>query len=74
MAKKPAKKPMSNVVAAPKIDDGLNVLYIGLNKEMKHVCPECNKMSGKGILREYKGTLFCSKGCVLVFKKRESLV
>lgn len=74
MSKKPAKKPSSPTMAAPKIDDGMNVLYIGLNKELKHVCPECNKVSGKGMLREYKGTLYCSKGCVLVFKRRESLV
>lgn len=72
MAKKPAKRPTTTIAAAPKFDDGLNVLYIGLNKEMKHVCPECGKISGKGILREFKNILYCSRGCVLTLRKREA--
>ena len=75
MASKPAKRNVSNSTpSAPKVDDGVNVLYIGLNKTVKHVCPECNKISGKGILREYKNTMYCSRGCVHVMQRRESLV
>jgi hypothetical protein len=73
-SKKPAKRNVSNSApAAPKVDDGFNVLYVGA-KSVKHCCPECNRLTGKGILREYKNTLYCSRGCVLVFKRRESLV
>jgi len=74
MANKPAKRNISNSTpSAPKIDDGVNVLYIGLNKLVKHVCPECNKVSGKGILREYKNTMYCSRYCVHVMQRRESI-
>lgn len=75
MANKPTKKNISNSAPlSPKIDDGVNVLYIGLNKLVKHVCPECNKVSGKGILREYRNTMYCSSHCVHMMQKRESLV
>ena len=75
MAKKPAKRNISNSApSVPKVDDGVNVLYIGLNKSVKHACPECGKVSGKGMLREYKNTMYCSSYCVRVMKGRESLV
>ena len=57
--KKPAKKPASSsaVAPTPKVDTGINVLYLGY-KGVKHVCPVCNSWRGKGMVREYKSVLY----------------
>ena len=68
---KPAKKNISNtVISAPKIDDGINVLYVGAGKSVFHKCPECSRSTGKGIVREYKSELYCSRGCVMSHKTK----
>jgi hypothetical protein len=68
---KPAKRNVSNtVVSTPKIDDGQNVLYVGAGKSVFHKCPVCNKSTGKGMVREYKNELFCSRGCVVSHKSK----
>lgn len=71
MAKKPAKRNVTNTVSVPKIDEGFNVLYIGLGKTVGHTCPICTKMTKKGIVREYKSVVYCSVGCVRDVKKKE---
>ena len=71
MSKKPAKKGPSSTPSAPVIDEGKNVLYVGLGKTLHHECPQCRKSTKKGIVREYKGVLYCSVGCVRNFKKKE---
>ena len=66
---KPAKRNVSNSTpSAPKVDEGQNVLYVGAGKSVFHKCPVCNKSTGKGIVREYKNELFCSRGCVVSHK------
>lgn len=67
--KKPAKKTVTSsaVAPTPKVDTGINVLYLGY-KGVKHVCPVCNSWRGKGMVREYKSVLYCSIGCVTSFK------
>ena len=68
---KPAKRNVSNTtVLAPKIDDGQNVLYVGAGKSVFHKCPECSKSTGKGMVREYKGELYCSRSCVMSHKSK----
>lgn len=75
MANKPAKRNVSNTtIPTAKIDDGQNVLYVGAGKSVFHECPICGKSTGKGMLREYKNTMYCSSYCVRVMKGRESLV
>jgi hypothetical protein len=70
-SKKPAKRNVSNTsVSIPKIDDGINVLYVGAGKSVFHKCPICSKSTGKGIVREYKNELFCSRGCVISHKNK----
>lgn len=68
--KKPAKKSATSSVVAPtpKIDTGINVLYIGY-KGVRHICPMCNSQRGRGMIREYKSVLYCGVGCVNSFKK-----
>lgn len=70
MSKKPAKKPASSsaVAPTPKVDTGINVLYLGY-KGVKHICPSCGSSRGKGMVREYKSVLYCGVGCVVSFKK-----
>jgi hypothetical protein len=69
MSKKPAKKPSSSATPpAPKIDTGINVMYIGY-KGVKHTCPHCGSSRGKGMVREYKSVLYCGIGCVLSYKR-----
>ena len=69
MSKKPAKKPSSSAVPpTPKVDSGINVMYIGY-KGVKHTCPSCGSSRGKGMVREYKSVLYCGVGCVLSYKR-----
>ena len=45
---KPAKRNVSNsALSAPKVDDGINVLYVGAGKSVFHKCPVCSKSTGK---------------------------
>ena len=75
MAKKPAKRNITNTTTpVVKVDDGVNVLYIGASKSVHHTCPECGKITGKGMIREYKNTMYCSRYCVNVMQRRELLV
>jgi hypothetical protein len=68
---KPAKRNISNSApSAPRVDDGVNVLYVGAGKSVFHKCPVCSKSTGKGIVREYKNELFCSRGCVISHKSK----
>jgi hypothetical protein len=69
MSKKPAKRVSSPTVSAPKIDEGALVLYVGATPSVRHECPECGKITGRGMLREFKGVLYCSRGCVAVVRK-----
>lgn len=71
MSKKPAKKGPSTSPVAPVVDEGKNVLYVGLGKTIIHECPQCGKSTKKGIVREYKGNLYCSVGCVRELKRNE---
>ena len=71
MSKKPAKKGPSSTPSAPVVDDGRNVLYVGLGKTIFHECPQCGKSTRKGVVREYRNTTYCSVGCVRDFKKKE---
>lgn len=69
MSKKPAKKPSSSAVPpTPKVDSGINVMYIGY-KGVTHTCPSCGSSRGKGMVREYKSVLYCGVGCVLSYKR-----
>jgi len=71
MANKPAKRNVSNTVTpTAKIDDGQNVLYVGAGKSVFHECSVCGKSTGKGMIREYKNELFCSRGCVVSHKSK----
>jgi hypothetical protein len=71
MANKPAKRNISNsVTPTVKVDDGQNVLYVGAGKSVFHECPVCGKSTGKGMIREYKNELFCSRGCVVSHKSK----
>ncbi len=75
MANKPAKRNISNSAPlSPRVNDGVNVLYIGASKSVHHTCPECGKITGKGMIREYKNTMYCSRYCVNVMQRRELLV
>ncbi len=70
MAKKPAKRNSSNsALLIPKVDYGVQVLYIG-SKSTMFVCPECGKQTRKGMIQEYKSELYCGKGCVSTFKRK----
>ena len=68
--KKPAKRSTSTPVA-PKEDYGKPTLYVGLTPDANHICPECGKRTKRAIIREYKGILYCAKGCVVKVKRRE---
>jgi len=69
MSKKPAKKPSSSAVPpTPKVDTGINVMYIGY-KGVTHTCSSCGSSRGKGMVREYKSVLYCGVGCVLSHKR-----
>ncbi len=71
MANKPAKRNITNTMAPViKVDDGYQVLYIGASKSVHHTCPECGKITGKGMIRQYKENMYCSRRCVQSFKHR----
>ena len=66
MASKPAKRNVTNqTVSTTKKNEGEIVLYMGLTKDVMNSCPNCDKKTGKGILRKYKENLYCSKRCVI---------
>ena len=68
---KPAKRNVSNSSPlAPKVDDGINVLYVGAGKAVFHKCGECGNSTGKGMIRDYKNELYCSRGCVMSHKSK----
>lgn len=68
--KKPAKRNMSTPAAPVKaIDEGINILYIGAGKGVLIKCPRCGRETSKGIVREYKSTLYCSVSCVRATKR-----
>jgi hypothetical protein len=69
MSKKPAKKPSSPTVSAPKIDEGVQVLYVGATPSVRHECSECGKITGRGMLREFKSVLYCSRRCVAAVRR-----
>ena len=66
---KPSKKVSSPTGSAPKIDAGALVLYVGATPSVRHECPECGKITGRGMLREFKSVLYCSRGCVAVVRR-----
>lgn len=68
-SRKPAKRSTNLVVVAE--DYGKPTLYVGLTPDANHVCPECGKKTKRAIIREYKGILYCAKGCVGKAKRRE---
>jgi hypothetical protein len=72
---KPAKRNVSNTVAPTvKIDEGQNVLYVGAGKSVFHKCPICSKSTGKGMVREYKNEIFCSRRCVVLHKSKTEVL
>lgn len=71
MASKPAKKPSSSTPSAPKVDEGTIVRYMGAIKGVAYSCPECASLKRKAMMRDYKGTLYCSRRCVLSVKRKE---
>lgn len=69
MSKKPAKRRNSDPsVVVKKVDTGFNVRFIG-SKGFPHTCPICGSQRGKGMVREYKGVLYCGTGCVMKHKR-----
>ena len=71
-SKKPAKKPSSAMAAAPKVDEGTLVRYLGAFKGVTHNCTYCGSQKRKAMMREYKGVLYCSRRCVLGVKRNEA--
>ena len=72
MSKKPAKKPTGpSAPAAPKDTDGVLTLFIGAVKGVFVTCPYCGGQKRKGMMRDYKGNLYCSRGCVKAVKREE---
>lgn len=72
MSKKPAKKPSSPTASTPKVDEGILVRYIGALKGVSYSCPFCGSLKRKAMMREYKGTLYCSRRCVQGIKRKEA--
>lgn len=73
MAKKPAKRNITNTTEIKaKVDEGICVLYVGYTADARLVCPECNHSTKRGIVREYKNVLYCSKHCVRRNKHKNS--
>ena len=68
--RKPAKR--STTTPVVREDYGKPTLYVGLTPDTNHVCPECGKKTKRAIIREYKGVLYCGKGCVAAQKRRET--
>jgi hypothetical protein len=71
MASKPAKKPSSSSQPTVKVDEGTLVRYIGALKGVAHHCTYCGSLKRKAMMREYKGTLYCSRNCVRGVKRKE---
>jgi hypothetical protein len=73
MANKPAKKNITNSsTPVKKKNEGDIVMYIGMTKGIMNSCPVCGGKTSKGILRQYKNELYCSKRCaVSVIEKDE---
>lgn len=75
MAKKPAKKNVSNAkVETPKKNDGEPVLFIGLTPGVKATCPNCGAKVGKGMMRLYSNELYCSKSCASIVIEKDKEV
>ena len=74
MSKKPAKKPTTNGTnVLIKKNEGDLVRFIG-SKGAGHTCPECGKTVIRGMLRQYKTEMYCSKTCaVKVISKEEEI-
>lgn len=65
MAKKPAKKNVTNTPApVVKKNEGEPVMFIGLTPKAKTTC-KCGKSVGKGMMRMYSNELYCSKSCAV---------
>ena len=71
MSKKLAKKPSAPAVSAPKVDEGTLVRFIGAFKGVTYSCPYCGSLKRKAMMRDYKGTLYCSRSCVQGVKRKE---
>jgi predicted RNA-binding Zn-ribbon protein involved in translation (DUF1610 family) len=71
MSKKPAKKPSTPAVSVPKVDEGTLVRFIGAFKGVTYSCPYCGSLKRKAMMRDYKGTLYCSRSCVQGVKRKE---
>jgi hypothetical protein len=74
MANKPAKKNITNSSSSvKKKNEGDIVMYIGMTKGIMNTCPACGNKTSKGILRQYKNELYCSKTCAIsVIEKDEA--
>lgn len=70
-SKKPAKKPASAVASSPKVDEGVMVRFIGAFKGVTYTCPYCGSVKRRAMMREYKGTMYCSRNCVRGVKRNE---
>lgn len=71
MSKKPAKRPSSPTALAPKVDEGVLTRFIGAAKGVTYTCPYCGSVKRKAMMRDYKGTLYCSRNCVRGIKRNE---
>lgn len=64
MANKPAKRNVTNTNApSKKKNEGEIVMYVSMSKSIMSRCALCSKKTSKGILRQYKDELYCSKSC-----------
>ena len=74
MANKPAKKNISNSSpSVKKKNEGDIVMYIGMTKGIMNTCPTCGNKTSKGILRQYKNELYCSKRCAVSFIEKDEI-
>lgn len=64
MAGKKPTKNYSNNKVKDILRPGKATLYISGGKKTFHICPVCNKSTGKGIVYELKDILYCSRGCI----------
>lgn len=73
MAKKPAKRNVTNATVTPvKKNEGELILYMGLTSGAMNTCEVCGGKTRKGMVRLYKGKLYCSKLCAIsVIEKDE---
>ena len=73
MTKKPAKRNITNQTApVQKKNEGELVLYVGLTTGAMNTCEACGGKTRKGMVRQYKQKLYCSKLCaVSVIEKDE---